>query len=1149
MHPTHHRLLAIVLCTITGLAGTAGAQLDAPFGVTDEAGYQRLISAGTASEVVRLEYSLDPTPRVIATVAGLSVFAGENPLATDEQLDAFADAFDAALAARYPNDPGLTRSTHLVSAVRFGRLPSSGALAGTDTDVGVETIALLDLQLSADSQALRMIDFQRVTGVTLENSAALSAILTGAFMDRAADGSERAGLADAVTDYLRAEGIDPFPADLAASAPEVALAMNALPATYDAFVAEQDTGFTNALTATYDEMDHVGAQIEGHLATIGAALSETPDPVEAAQNADDAALIEALNQQRLDDLRAIAASRAVISLNSLLVAQSESPDIRVEIATAQDFSEIQLETSSTMSDISAGVQIGGSLIQGGAAIYKGDVVGAIGAFTSAISGIFGVVDEPVDTPEEQIFDQIVEMRQQIDDLRVEMNMQFDRVHGRFDSIDQQLNIIYTAMADGLNQINETTRRIDGNVQQLRATISQVRSNLNRLESNLYGVLAAGFEQDLILDMDNALGYRDRVGVDLPFAGGELSFTTFESTFFTWATGLSTSITYAGPSSLNVTDDTNGLDQLNNFPLGFNINNLREFSGALPGAAPLSNTRVANPTTWALCADAYARLARENPWFFAKIFSNQPGRTDSVQSAGDSVREAMRNARNRPLIETLIARYKARASLVATEVSTEQTAFLNSAIGSGLGLDGLDPWDDALQAVSVTQLPGVSVDTWPLSALGDDGEFQLGWGDGYPVLDLFPGVAIALYLDAPAVNESVIAFRIDYQPATPVDGGSRINYDLRLLYAGQIAATHRITLDTTNTSADIADFYAIELAYDIVQPLLFSEVGRVLNYSGDTVELIDASLTPESAYDLIVQAGHDEITWRRDLLASHLRDELAGGGTLSDAAALMDVSNALLDAYVSLGMPETLNSSDVARATLRGGGLGTDHLNDLLMGLEPTPITPPLALETMLHQRADALMAELGVSLDKPTDDHESHDYVEWTMANLHELRTFAMHLAIDDTYTTNAGAMLTVGETNGVLVNDASQPSTVSEALLFSPPTDGTVMLFADGSFEYLPDPGFVGEDSFEYEARADLSGGIGLPNTVTSEPATVVIRVSDGTACPAERNNDGTLSVLDLLDYLNDWFEDAPGAELNGDNDVTILDLLLYLDAWLTGC
>ncbi|MFO0900686.1 MAG: Ig-like domain-containing protein [Pirellulales bacterium] len=89
----------------------------------------------------------------------------------------------------------------------------------------------------------------------------------------------------------------------------------------------------------------------------------------------------------------------------------------------------------------------------------------------------------------------------------------------------------------------------------------------------------------------------------------------------------------------------------------------------------------------------------------------------------------------------------------------------------------------------------------------------------------------------------------------------------------------------------------------------------------------------------------------------------------------------------------------------------------------------------------------------------------------------AAPVAVDDKYTVLAGEML-VSEP-GVLANDYDADGDELSVLLVAAPRHGAVALAPDGGFRYLPNRGFVGEDSFVYRAYA---GG------EASQPATVLV-------------------------------------------------------------
>ena len=72
---------------------------------------------------------------------------------------------------------------------------------------------------------------------------------------------------------------------------------------------------------------------------------------------------------------------------------------------------------------------------------------------------------------------------------------------------------------------------------------------------------------------------------------------------------------------------------------------------------------------------------------------------------------------------------------------------------------------------------------------------------------------------------------------------------------------------------------------------------------------------------------------------------------------------------------------------------------------------------------------------------------------------------------------------NGVLSNDFDSYAQILTTTGATNATNGTVTLNADGSFDYTPNPGFIGVDTFTYMATN---------GTTTSSAATVTINVLD---------------------------------------------------------
>ena len=72
--------------------------------------------------------------------------------------------------------------------------------------------------------------------------------------------------------------------------------------------------------------------------------------------------------------------------------------------------------------------------------------------------------------------------------------------------------------------------------------------------------------------------------------------------------------------------------------------------------------------------------------------------------------------------------------------------------------------------------------------------------------------------------------------------------------------------------------------------------------------------------------------------------------------------------------------------------------------------------------------------------------------------------AVDDEYETDEDVVLTVSAEDGVLSNDIDPDGNERRAVLKTDVQHGQLTLNSDGSFEYIPDADWFGEDSFIYE-------------------------------------------------------------------------------------
>ena len=1185
----------IAFLAIVAVASPASAQSrTADLGIDTADAYGAFVDAIRASEYVRQDFILEGgAPRVIAAMAGLAAFADQNPLATPAQFDAFVAAHDAALASAVMNDADLGRAGSVLVGLTRASVEPRGLLAGTDTRVAQSALLLLGYQLPGldglEQAERRMTAFDRRAVARLTHSAAFADVLVANLLGIDGEGNERDGIAAATAAYLINQGYDPMLGVIDPAQIEVNAGLASLPdfAGFTALRAQQTpTAATDALIASIDAVQQesdamlaliAASTVPGSLAQDSAALYDD------ATSGDTDALAFLDAQQAAIDARAMAVAdeRANLFANTLLLLQSDFPDVRFEAQAARDFSAIQFQSNQGLAVAEQSLGILGSAAAIAGAYATGNVYAGITASADLVSGAIGLgrtlSDEP--GPEEQIFDQITELRGQVEGLRVEMNQ-------RFDIVDAKLDTIFQTLVLGLDQINNIAQTVDQIVQ----SIFEVQATLSRLEESLFLLSEVEFQNLLNIDALGVLEFRDDNGQDLPYASGSTNFVDGTVDFLSFATFTAENPPFIDDSFVLTLDNAD--EEIGDGALGRRFTALNTVPAGLSLAdgtpytpAPFFAGDLPAPAAWAQPAAMYAQLARENPWYFAFQQASQtasmPGATDidRIIANGDALRTYATNMRDPQLFEALIENARDGAAAAQTAIDAEidaaratlpqntlfqrldpfgpidQGNFENvlpeltrlDVVGVSSGFDPRIPSNASRRGYSVavgntinTNIPGVSSrnDLLDLIFLARASNAQP--GDNFFVAAIFD--------DLTPGDETQFTYHI----VTALDRGG----DQTWIVVRELTVDARATcgnlffISQENAEAGMEDILGSAFSTgELMEELIDGDARNTYNTTVPAggvfcgIFLPPADLILEVVSDVTFAGNFDPGDTPDDIiddiaagLASARGDVRAAvtaalipGEPTAITAAIDGLAHAesLLDAYATLALEDALGRSEILRAALRGFsdvGFRRDNIVALVGeaaagdtgAIGGNPDFELTSIGDELDNRLDILLDEIN---DAIVLGGPTFPYVEFVIAELEALRDAAFDLARGDTYETSG--TLSVDAASGVIANDVDQAGRVIEV---DPtfggatgPANGMLALNADGSFTYTPDAGFEGEDTFSYRLRTliDESSNPVGDPFAYSSPATVVVRVS-APDCPADLAAPaGALDIFDVIAYL----------------------------------
>jgi hypothetical protein len=612
--------------------------------------------------------------------------------------------------------------------------------------------------------------------------------------------------------------------------------------------------------------------------------------------------------------------------------------------------------------------------------------------------------------------------------------------------------------------------------------------------------------------------------------------------------------------------------------------------------------------WSQAASAYAQLARENPWYFAYRYGRQLAdynadpdneslpELDRIELSGEQVMSFIEKIRETDgdgdsvLFDALVQHYKDAAGDLQAQINAEIAAGMPAEFVGDNGVV-FDYWTDGPQMNIREVVPSLGY----FDHVGNTGSNH---HLGVPADD---EKGFRMFTDSD-VPEQAVLLQMSYllerfEADHPEDWRARYQiFDL----PGSLEMRAIFWIGTTELVPTYPTYKGIDFSAEIRfpfagwQPVFLSDeqvAAQILRHawagdipgSDDFNEVVvrdrdnpPIGMRPEGSDYRIRVEDVDNIRWFnpvvtpglyrrrvevRDALLLELIDE---NSDLAIAARALDRAESLIDAYVSIGMEKELNASEVLRSALRAApgtselGLGRIDVITLIDEMAMADSASGYAdqvfnvtrIDEILGERIDVVHAEILRGLQRPA---AAPDYVGWVMRELAHLRASAFDLARDDLYVAAPNGTVVTDVFDGVLVNDVDQAFrviTVDTAYELDPayvaPSNGVVMMNADGSFMYAADAGFVGEDSFSYRSMTTIPG---VPNPVYSDPATVVVRVAYAGCGVADFNGDGALNFFDVSAFLVAYQGNEATADINADGLLNFFDVSAFLVAYQAGC
>lgn len=613
---------------------------------------------------------------------------------------------------------------------------------------------------------------------------------------------------------------------------------------------------------------------------------------------------------------------------------------------------------------------------------------------AAFSGLLNVVGDAIGfgfsgpDPNTIILQGLQNVSQQISDFE-----QYTQT--AFHVLDTQLSNLSAQVAQDAYQLSAQLTQAQQQLTQLASQLTTLQGSVDHLQSEVQSLFAQGARNDLGTLVNQYLGYQQANGVPLP----QSQFATAAGALYQDATSTALSQTVlnipSGFDALGANSLVTGSDPLS---LDSNINYFNLFPlqvtdspQSVLWSGPLTSTCATNadtahglclpdPDFWATSARAFAQLLMENPGYVTPTRVQQ---LNTIQAEGQMIAGALHtlsvndagsdvNGTGNLTLDAALGYYQywgrgnhsSGAPSLPQAIYNEEQSYLNSHYVPGLSLTyaPIDPWGGSSQAPDLTGLTSTSSFTKvPLCPAAFDGNLL---GNLNPNNYLLPQLSTAIigFLPRPVLNAVRLGvghistcWNATFVPPLPAGGGP-LEMQLQFTYVGPPGSgvQDQVGVIDATTNGSYCDG-----ATGGNQKLdgVLTAFGDFTHESGCNVDF--AALLGESQFQAASYPS-DVSSYVEPTVASALasvqravyNDLLSNGSTLTtgtseatnvqEAASRLGGANAILDGYISLGLPQSLAADDTLHSLVSGVNadpLARSNPNYNLWGVQPASAVP------------------------------------------------------------------------------------------------------------------------------------------------------------------------------------------------------------------